>query len=176
MAISLVDVRYHRTGSWVLRTRPITYAPGRFRLYISRDFQRSIWRVLVKADPQFAYKTVSYGNLRKFRETRVVIKIAQKALMNKRLRTKDNFGKISQLYLYCTSLTAQGQSNCRTSETRTQTIGQTTNLDSIVLPSDPCLRSVYLYSVGKRCQSDLVVTCCSRQQLSIHSIKPNIAD
>ena len=39
------------------------------------------------ADFQFAYKTVSYGNVREFQETRAVGKINRKALTNKRLGT-----------------------------------------------------------------------------------------
>lgn len=59
-----------------------------------------------RADFQFGYKTVSYGNLRKFRETLAVRNITQKALLNKRLRTLVNSNKISALYLYCTSAPA----------------------------------------------------------------------
>jgi hypothetical protein len=61
------------------------------------------------ADFQLACKTISYGNLREFCQTIAVSKITEKALMNKLLGAQANFGKISQLYLYCTSLTAQGQ-------------------------------------------------------------------
>jgi len=51
---------------------------------------------------QFACKTVSYGNLWEFRQTRSVQEIIEKALMNKRLGTIAHSGEISALHLNCT--------------------------------------------------------------------------
>ena len=114
------------------------------------------------ADFQFAYKTVSYGNLREFCQTITVNEMVEKALMNKRLCTLCNLSEISQLYLYCTSPTAHGQPNRQASELQLQVATETANLVSSVLPNDPCLRSAHLYSIGNRSQSGLIVTCFSR--------------
>ena len=54
------------------------------------------------ADFQFAYKTLSCGNLREFWQTPTVSKITENVLPNKRLDTLGHFGEISVLYLYCT--------------------------------------------------------------------------
>jgi len=59
------------------------------------------------ADFQFAYKTVSYGNLGEFRQTPGVREIIEKTLMNKRLGTNANFGETSALHLYYTFFTTQ---------------------------------------------------------------------